>query len=559
MTLPTEVEALEILVYTEGTAEPASSIRTVMSLDDADMDEHPELVRGDLPTNVPIRIVVRGLLAGDVPGWVGSVGPLVLRPGERRYVDLKMYRLGTSVAVSAGTIGGRALATATALPDGRVLVTGGFDMVDESAPCPASAPAGATCIGLEASAAAFLFDVSTGAAYPVQGGTLEARGGHTATLLPDGRVLVAGGAESAVLVLAPVGTGYAPSITPLRADGSTGALATFEVFDPSLHAEEEDVNRDGDPARGGFVGSAGSATSPGALNQERFLHAAAIVPGVGQVLLVGGLGSDGGAETWEVFDVQRPGGYGVHDNGGSTLATPRPLPGAIGLTTGPDGMGPSVWIFGGGNAGSNADLAEVWQPTTDPNGATMVASEVSMFPQAPGAADTTHPEYSLVRPDVAAVGGGTHALVIGWLGPLCDPGGSVPFFPAAGAMTALCAQDTARSFTVDGETGETVATETMSPHALASAAQLDDGRVVVVGGIGSLSWTRQASIELFTGQVASGEAIRSPDRYTLLTQRVLHATAALPGGGAFTVGGLTFEADVSGVTLVPTAEVLYMP
>jgi hypothetical protein len=71
--------------------------------------------------------------------------------------------------------------TATLLPDGRVLVTGGGGSEDESA-CQCHAPLGS----------AEAYDPATGTWSATASMTAD-RTGHTATLLPDGRVLVASG------------------------------------------------------------------------------------------------------------------------------------------------------------------------------------------------------------------------------------------------------------------------------------------------------------------------------------------------------------------------------
>ena len=73
----------------------------------------------------------------------------------------------------ASMASGRSVHTATRLSDGRVLVAGGFD-------------------DWAALATAEIYDPGTGAWAPT-GSMVEARGYHTATLLPDGRVLVTGG------------------------------------------------------------------------------------------------------------------------------------------------------------------------------------------------------------------------------------------------------------------------------------------------------------------------------------------------------------------------------
>src|SRR4029453_7382162 len=79
---------------------------------------------------------------------------------------------GTFGAIVAMTTA-RRMHTATLLPDGRVLIVGGYG------------PGGAL-------ASAELFDPTAGA-FREAGSLATARGGHTAILLPTGRVLVIGG------------------------------------------------------------------------------------------------------------------------------------------------------------------------------------------------------------------------------------------------------------------------------------------------------------------------------------------------------------------------------
>jgi hypothetical protein len=70
--------------------------------------------------------------------------------------------------------------TATPLPDGRILVVGGLTIQDGE---------------FVALASAEVWDPATGTFGPA-GSLAEARFYHTATLLPDGRILVVGGADS---------------------------------------------------------------------------------------------------------------------------------------------------------------------------------------------------------------------------------------------------------------------------------------------------------------------------------------------------------------------------
>ncbi len=90
---------------------------------------------------------------------------------------------GTGTFQEVGPLAeGRSWHAATLLADGRVLITGGESGVD-----PENAQAASVAVGV-----AEVFDPATGAFTPT-GALLAARFDHTATLLPDGRVLVAGG------------------------------------------------------------------------------------------------------------------------------------------------------------------------------------------------------------------------------------------------------------------------------------------------------------------------------------------------------------------------------
>ena len=119
----------------------------------------------------------------------------------------------------------RSSAMVTPLKDGRVLIAGGFD-------------------GTWPLATAEIYDPATGALRPT-GGLLHARSGATATRLADGRVLIAGG-----------GTGD-------REDRV--ALASAELYDPA----------------------AGAFRETGALSEPRYKHGAVALPD-GEVLVIGG-------------------------------------------------------------------------------------------------------------------------------------------------------------------------------------------------------------------------------------------------------------------------------
>ncbi len=120
-----------------------------------------------------------------------------------------------SVAVSFVASGSMAALryahTATLLANGGVLVTGGFG-------------SGVDCedLGEPAQNSAELYDPSTGT-FKGTGGMLHGRGGHTATLLSNGKVLVVGGGDQGGGTLPFYGTG---SDTAELYDSNTGAFAS---------------------------------------------------------------------------------------------------------------------------------------------------------------------------------------------------------------------------------------------------------------------------------------------------------------------------------------------
>ncbi|WP_375757849.1 hypothetical protein [Corallococcus exercitus] len=177
------------------------------------------------------------------PVWAGEDEPnpqvrvLLRRLGEFVPVNLASDPETCSTPTEA-----RAAHTATTLPDGRVLFTGGYRPQGDG-----SRPVSATTE---------VFDPREGTFIP--GPDVGARAFHTASLLPDGRVFLAGGAES----FAPV------TLQP-----------TSRLLDPETGARSDLTPK-----------------------VARYQHAAA-VDAAGHVLLVGGRAADGsGVFTAEAFD-----------------------------------------------------------------------------------------------------------------------------------------------------------------------------------------------------------------------------------------------------------------
>lgn len=560
--LPAEVASVRLVrVFPGGSTELELFQRTRTGID----DEGGDLAVRDLPTGQDIDLELQAFDEDCTP-YVNGCRPLYLgrtrvflRVGERRYVRIAMYQVSSADALDRGpAMPPRFLHSATALDDGRVLLAGGFDTI-AATECPTDLPA-TNCFSATASDEAFVFDPATAIFHPVQGGMLAPRGGHTATRLADGRVLLAGGARNVILGVIDVGSPVSAReivIVPHAMDGTSTARADAEIFEPNANPEVgEDVDRDGDPSRGGFTGDADD--EPIALNDPRFLHAEALDPTDGdRVVLAGGISS---ADTYEVFDARKPGGPGAYDNTGATLTTPRSAPRAVALGS---GTAARIWIFGGvGSVANNDQLADVWTPDDDePLGTMRAATDPTLglaFPAPVPATTEEHPEYAQIRPAVAAMEDGDYALVTGWYGPRCPSGmtNAAPVFSGPDVCDHRGGLD--RSFTVRNDGG--AATRTSPPssarHALADAVALRDGRVMVIGGIENGSFTTIRATVVYDridGNRAAGSGSAS-----LAAGRIFHAAAPIFDSGAIVTGGLAFDPSGATATLVRTQEAILL-
>jgi WD40 repeat protein len=166
----------------------------------------------------------------------------------------ELYNPATSSFSSTMSMASRRYShTATLLPNGNVLVLGGYG-------------SGKDCddLGESAELSAELFNTTT-ASFSPAGNLLTGRGAHTATLLPDGKILVTGGGDEGGATLPFYGS----------------AISSAEIYDPSSR----------------------SSVATGNMDVARYGHTATALPN-GKVLIVGGFSSyfSNPSTTCELYD-----------------------------------------------------------------------------------------------------------------------------------------------------------------------------------------------------------------------------------------------------------------
>ncbi|MBI4312136.1 MAG: hypothetical protein HY681_10195 [Chloroflexi bacterium] len=347
----------------------------------------------------------------------------------------------------------------------------------------------------------------TSATSTIVGNMTSARAGHTATLLPNGKALIAGGMANSFLASAEL---YDPATQSFTATGSMAtarAVHTATLLKSGLVLITGGVGLDGgrlasaelyDPVSGTF-------SPTGNLVVARSYHSATLLPD-GTVLIAGGY-------TGEVVNAAAE----IYDPVTETFVTTGTMTRArnqLRAVLLPNGL---VLIVGGywNSDPAVPDFSELYDSTSGEFAATIGASPVIEY---------GHTTTLLGEGQVLIVGGQTHH------------------------------HDYDRPFLYDPATGSFIeGTSALSSRAVDhSATLLPDGRVLISGGGGSLAGAPQGTsrIEIYDPKTSSFELAASLSR-----PRVGHTATLLQDGKVLMAGGVTWVEDPSGGYNTTTASV----
>ncbi len=186
-----------------------------------------------LPEANDYRIFFQGYnkAKSDVMLWCGATEKIPIAKGEKKDISMFIGRCSDFVFSRNKMNVNRVFHTATLLKDGRVLIVGGITSVSSKSCDPDCDGDGCKpyCRLADAIADAEIYDYKKGEFQKI--GKLNIpRVFHTATLMPDGKVLIAGGSKSVKLFLVPLRD--KPFVLPESMDE---ASSTIEIFDPQTN------------------------------------------------------------------------------------------------------------------------------------------------------------------------------------------------------------------------------------------------------------------------------------------------------------------------------------
>jgi len=195
--------------------------------------------------------------------WCGEVSGVVIKKNSTTKISMFITACSNFTLTRGTLTTARVFHTATPLLDGRVLIAGGFSSKFTDQIC-----TDGDCLRLAATDSVEIYDPAEGTFESDPGSGLvlgTPRAMHTASLLPDGRVLIAGGCEQAIWY--ETFTTGPRTLIEVASQGWGTAGSTAEIIDPA-HGTVEPITA--------------------AMPTSRALHSAMTLSN-GDVLLFGGL------------------------------------------------------------------------------------------------------------------------------------------------------------------------------------------------------------------------------------------------------------------------------
>ncbi|MGC9043837.1 MAG: kelch repeat-containing protein [Myxococcota bacterium] len=223
---PCDIDSFRLCAYSE-------KLNSIIC-NEYSVDEGKSGAQLKLPEAEDFRIFFQGFNKEkpDLMLWCGATDRISLKKGEKKDISVFIGRCSDFVFTRNKMNSKRAFHTSTLLKDGRVLIAGGISSVSSNSCDPNCDGRNCKpyCRIAEAISDVEIYDFRTGEFKKV--GKLNIpRALHTATLLEDGRVIIAGGSKSVRLYLTP--DKNKPFVMP---DSMDEASITIEVFDPTTNS-----------------------------------------------------------------------------------------------------------------------------------------------------------------------------------------------------------------------------------------------------------------------------------------------------------------------------------
>ncbi|MBW1808036.1 MAG: hypothetical protein JRJ87_07540 [Deltaproteobacteria bacterium] len=452
---PPNLDRLDITLFTQDGLEHYSKSLSVTS------GQAPKA--GGISEGENLTLQVIGYEGGSA-AWSGAASGINILAGKSSSASVFMTPIGDISCAQQPLVFPRAFLSAAAMGDGRFLLIGGVDNTVADF-------CGADCDLMTASASVDIFDPGTGMIYPTTKLNTP-RTLATATALPNGTVLVVGGASR---VSADIATGL--PLTVNQAD----LIKTFEIY---LPAEKLWIEK---PMPVGFV-----------------FHSATSL-GDGRVLLVGGgvgFGTDQASESAYMFDPAAGESVGTMVKVQSNMASPRFGHAAVLTASG------SVLIVGGATY-PTAPIIEEFTPSAEGG---VFASKG--FAGSPGNLFFHDAKIIPLRPDEILVAGGS-------------------FFDGDDSLNApLNTNVRILSQISTPEIQSTEGPAMTEPHLMHFLTTTADNHLVIAGGFIDLLLTPGQTVEAFdpTTSALSNPTNLSISRGGHVTLRVTGGRALIAGG-----------------------------